>query len=850
VANLDWRRNLLTWSEQFDNAAWVKGVNGTASAPVVTANATTAPDGTMTADLVQLRLNGATDGSFSWLYQNLVVPSGATRTTSIYVKAAIAGDVGKVVFLTGTVNTSFTLTADWQRVSNSALLVTGTTISFGVRLRGSDVTANSVDLHIWGAQADEGSVATTYQSITDVNAEARALFPNATLYQDTAGTTLVTTPGQPVGLMLDKSRGLALGPELVVNGTFDSGSTGWSPGSGWSISGGSANSAAASGFGDIRSTYNVTTIGRTYRLTFTANIVSGGVRWYLGGVTAPTTTTSSGTYSVLITATEVNYVAFISYGSGGAFTGTIDNVSVKELAGNHAVQATGANRPNYGIEPQGGRRNLLGNSAFTGAVVGTVGSGGALPTGWISTAFDTVQVVEIGTYEGVSAIRIKGTRNNTSGASVFPSIRPAAITTVSGVAYIGSAVSKLGPDNANLAAMPSLLIQTPSNSPSVSVPADWGIISSSSTATGTPSQMVFGCTVANGQVGVYDFWVSAPQFEVGTARTAYQRVTDQYNVTEAGVPPVSYLFFNGNNFSMSTPSINFPAGPTNPTLGAELVTSGIFAAPLTVSNGAGANQAIGTVVGVAYSVSYRVTAFSGSGSVRLSLGTTGLGLARTATGTYSEIILTPAGSSPSNVYAFISTSTSATIDNVSVRELDAAQAPDKMTVFAGVRKLSDAAVGIVIEHSANVGANNGSFYLASGPNGTAGWSSSSRGTTSPGALQTAEIAIAAPDTAVLSSAHDIANDLTTLRRNGVAGTSATGDKGAGTFGNYPLYLGHRFNNPPTTASSLFFSGHLYQLIVRGAQTSAETVTQTNIWVAGETGFFVPVISGVPTVGIS
>ena len=39
-----------------------------------------------------------------------------------------------------------------------------------------------------------------------------------TLFQDTAGTTPVTTPGQTVALALDKSKGLVLGPELASNG--------------------------------------------------------------------------------------------------------------------------------------------------------------------------------------------------------------------------------------------------------------------------------------------------------------------------------------------------------------------------------------------------------------------------------------------------------------------------------------------------------------------------------------------------------------------------------------------------------------------------------------------------------
>ena len=49
----------------------------------------------------------------------------------------------------------------------------------------------------------------------------------STLYQNSTGTTPVTAVEQPVGLMLDRSRGLVLGAELVTNGTFDANVTGW-----------------------------------------------------------------------------------------------------------------------------------------------------------------------------------------------------------------------------------------------------------------------------------------------------------------------------------------------------------------------------------------------------------------------------------------------------------------------------------------------------------------------------------------------------------------------------------------------------------------------------------------------
>jgi len=169
----------------------------------------------------------------------------------------------------------------------------------------------------------------------------------STLFQDSAGTTPVTAAGQTVALMLDKSKGLTLGPELVTNGGFDT-DTDWPKGTGWTISGGSLNASVASGFTDARSSdTSITLAGRTYQLTFDLTVVSGGVRVFLGGFTHPTTITTSGTKTLVLVATSASYVAFVAYGSGGAFTGSIDNVSVKLLPGNHATQATAAARPTY-----------------------------------------------------------------------------------------------------------------------------------------------------------------------------------------------------------------------------------------------------------------------------------------------------------------------------------------------------------------------------------------------------------------------------------------------------------------------------------------------------------------------
>jgi len=61
VANLNWRRNLLQWTEQFDNAYWLK------NRVTVTPNDVVAPDGTMTADKIVDTLVGSnTYGTTLW----------------------------------------------------------------------------------------------------------------------------------------------------------------------------------------------------------------------------------------------------------------------------------------------------------------------------------------------------------------------------------------------------------------------------------------------------------------------------------------------------------------------------------------------------------------------------------------------------------------------------------------------------------------------------------------------------------------------------------------------------------------------------------------------------------------
>ena len=131
---------------------------------------------------------------------------------------------------------------------------------------------------------------------------------------------------------------------------------------------------------------------------------------------------------------------------------------------------------------------------------------------------------------------------------------------------------------------------------------------------------------------------------------------------------------------------------------------------------------------------------------------------------------------------------------------------DKMTVWAGVTKLSDAAVAVVTELGTSLPV--GGFYVAA-PNSvgpTFGFASKGTIPASP-----SPSGHAAPISRVVTGVGDIGADIATCRVNGVS-TTLNSDQGTGNYGNYPLYIGAR------AGTSLFFNGRIYNLIVRGAAT--------------------------------
>jgi hypothetical protein len=148
-------------------------------------------------------------------------------------------------------------------------------------------------------------------------------------------------------LMLDKSQGLVLGSELVVNGTFDSDTSGWNvtaPVTIDSISGqANINRSGGSVTGFPRQ--DILTEGVTYLIQLDVISSSHNVSAYVGG--EEVVFSAIGTHVVRVAAGSDGLGLRIGPTGASNATCIVDNISVKEIPGNHATQSVSASRPTY-----------------------------------------------------------------------------------------------------------------------------------------------------------------------------------------------------------------------------------------------------------------------------------------------------------------------------------------------------------------------------------------------------------------------------------------------------------------------------------------------------------------------
>jgi hypothetical protein len=158
---------------------------------------------------------------------------------------------------------------------------------------------------------------------------------------------------------------------------------------------------------------------------------------------------------------------------------------------------------------------------------------------------------------------------------------------------------------------------------------------------------------------------------------------------------------------------------------------------------------------------------------------------------------------------------------------------DKAQIVAGVRKLSDASVGVLVETSLNAAGNLGTISIRApgqtSPNGN--YETRSRG---DGTLRAAGFARAAPDTSVVTGLSDISAPNCALRLDGAQVASNTASQGVGNYLPYPLYVGRR--GSPLN----WFNGHIYGIILRfGPNLSAPDLATLEQWAAEKSGVTLP-----------
>ncbi len=696
-----WRRNLLTWTEQFDNAAWTK-TNGT-----ITANTDTAPDGTLTAD------------TFAATSANAVLQLDPARSgrmvNSVWLKRKTG--TGAVQLLTPAgVYVAVTLTSNWTRFEATA---EATLSLFRVR-----VTTSGDEVYVWGAQAEVGTTASAYQRITDFTSDFLAAFPTHGLYQDAAGTTPVTALGQPVGLVIDsKTGGLAnVGPELVSNGEFTSGTTGWTltGGGTFTASGGVArlqNPTTPLAEATVYAT-TATVIGRSYLFVFTLVGSSAGqtlsvrVGTAAGGTqNAVRSATVAGKYQVIFTATATTTFITLNQNINTANAWSDwDNISVREVPGVHAIQATSSSRPLLdGRVNQFERSEQLNNAYWTrlGMTITENTSDVTDPLGGNTAAKAQVAANE---------------RQFSGPNQIAPFI-------------VGST-------------------------------ATWSI------------------WARKGNVAAWPFRVSALGSVTASYNATFDFDTGVFSGVTSGLTATPEVIGGGWYRLLFT--LTVPASTTNVTMQ--------WRAYLNSATGVG---------DIAYF--WRPSAV----------------FATDAAYPYQRVAAATDYADVGVPRSFLFDGFDDSLYTASNMDLSGT---DKVTVLAGVRKLSDAAQGVVVEFTSTV-VNPGAFALFA-PQGVGSPDNGMRVE-----AVTAFSANAAPATIVQTGLANRGAPSLAYRVNGTVTASSTSSLGSGNFANSVLNIGRR-NNVSTP-----FNGKAYQLIVRGALTDAATLAQAERYVGAKTGLY-------------
>ena len=416
--------NLLTYSNDLTNAAWLK--NGTAAAPSASVGNMPANNDyfyevipnqtTSTLLTVGAVLSGS--GTVELSYFNTVDAAARgllvvtlTATPTLYAtNLTTAAATGTTYIRVGRVGASYTATS--MTVGGMGTFLGTYTASQLLAMGGIPLTTTAAvpavytDAHVYTAGANGAAI--------------NSLLSNNYILSD--GSTGYSAVDGPVGLVLDGAG--SVGSELAP-GTATA--VGWSAINATvaSVGGNIVATATVTGANAVQTYYDVTTVvGETYRVS---ELVSGYTATSMTSLRVRAMTTAfvliaedqlsgpdTAEFFFVATATTSRVVARLDATfTSGVSTFTLGSASVKQVTGIHATQATTANKPTV-------RRGLLNLQAQSNtiATTWTVNSGG-VPTNAAAVGVD-------GVTSNASTLAV----TSTSGSGVY-----SFITTVSGTTY-------------------------------------------------------------------------------------------------------------------------------------------------------------------------------------------------------------------------------------------------------------------------------------------------------------------------------------------------------------------------------------------------------------------------------
>lgn len=283
--------------------------------------------------------NGAASNTVLNFAQGVIGSSLKAYRVTLEIQDRVQGDVRVAIGASGAAPVPAYISANFSNNGVYSFVVTG-----------ANNTATSiidrVGIHVPGG-AGVTATLRAHISVREID------LSKCVAFQDSAGTIPVTDVEQPLGLVLDYKTGqVEHGPELVTDGGLQNGLTYWNVDAGWTISDGVAEfTQPGTGYQNLSGKHPKNyfiVAGRTYRIEFDVLSGSGGFRAIIGGGTGPfafgPNSGGAGTrYTCILLALSDGHIRV--GGSNVTGSGSVTNISVREVLGTHHIQPTSTKRP-------------------------------------------------------------------------------------------------------------------------------------------------------------------------------------------------------------------------------------------------------------------------------------------------------------------------------------------------------------------------------------------------------------------------------------------------------------------------------------------------------------------------